>query len=421
MKIFKFGGASVKDAAAVRNMVAILEKYKTESLIVIVSAMGKTTNALEKLLDAHFYDDSSMNIYLEEIKTYHRTIISELFTENHPIHPAVDSLFKQLEHFMSHSAKREYDFEYDQIVCFGELISTTIISHYLNQEMIHNNWIDARQWIRTDHSWRNAHINWEVTQDSILKGTTPYLNKSKSTILVTQGFIGSTPEGSSITLGREGSDFTASIFAWALDAEAVTIWKDVPGLLNADPKFVNDATKFDRIPYEEAVELSYYGASIIHPKTIKPLENKKIPLHIKSFLNPLEEGTVIGSFTEASPQMPSYIFKTNQVLITISAKDFSFIAEKHLREIFGVFSKHSLHINLMQNSALSFSICADYNQRRIENVINDLKNSFNVSLCKELKLVTVRHYDTATIEKVTNEVEILVEQKSKLTAQWVIR
>nr|HML86316.1 aspartate kinase [Bacteroidales bacterium] len=207
----------------------------------------------------------------------------------------------------------------------------------------------------------------------------------------------------------------------SLDAEAVTIWKDVPGLLNADPKFVDDATKFDQIPYEEAVELSYYGASIIHPKTIKPLENKKIPLYIKSFISPHTEGTIIGSFKEASPQMPSYIFKTDQVLITISAKDFSFVAEKHLREIFGIFSKHSLHINLMQNSALSFSVCSDYNRRRIENVIADLKSSFNVTINEGLRLVTIRHYDLSTIQKVTKDMEILVEQKSKLTAQWVIR
>lgn len=421
MKVFKFGGASVKDANAVKNMAEILRGFKSESLIVIVSAMGKTTNALEKLLEAHFYGNNPIEPHLNEIKRYHKEIIEQLFDSKNPVHKAVESLFLQLEHFMSHSARREYDFEYDQIVCFGELISTTIISHYLNHVDIDNQWIDARQWIRTDHSWRNAHIDWEVTQQSILKGTTSYFNGKDNPILITQGFIGSTPEGNSITLGREGSDFTASIFAWSLDAEAVTIWKDVPGLLNADPKFVDDATKFDQIPYEEAVELSYYGASIIHPKTIKPLENKKIPLYIKSFISPHTEGTIIGSFKEASPQMPSYIFKTDQVLITISAKDFSFVAEKHLREIFGIFSKHSLHINLMQNSALSFSVCSDYNRRRIENVIADLKSSFNVTINEGLRLVTIRHYDLSTIQKVTKDMEILVEQKSKLTAQWVIR
>lgn len=422
VKVFKFGGASVRDAAAVRNLATIVQHYSDENLVVVISAMGKTTNALELVADACFRGDDTLNQHLDAVIDYHRVIIADLFgDEDGAVRAEVDLLFDKLVKLTQQSCSQSFDMMYDQIVPFGELISTTIISHYLNQENIPNRWLDARQLIFTDDNWRNAHVIWDTTRAAINHAVTiNSRDADRGCLFITQGFIGREPSGFMTTLGREGSDFTAAVLAWSLEAANVTIWKDVPGLLNADPKHFPDTVKLDQISYEEAIELSYYGATIIHPKTIKPLQNRKIPLYVRSFLNPSAPGSVIGDFMESRPDVPSFIFKSDQVLISIAPRDFSFIAENNLQIIFGVFSTEGVRINLMQNSAISFSVCVDGDARRIPRVISQLNASFKVRYNEGLQLITIRRYTQGVIDHVVAGRTILVEQRSRLTAQLVV-
>ncbi|MBK7388722.1 MAG: aspartate kinase [Bacteroidetes bacterium] len=420
MKVFKFGGASVKDAAAVRNMTAILKMFSAEELVVVISAMGKTTNALEKVTNAYFSDISEAPKNLDVVKKYHLELMEELFPDkSHQVYNLVNNLFVEIEWVLEESPSRSYAFVYDQIVSAGELISTTIISNYLNASGVSNTWLDARDCIQTDNNYREGNVDWELTQDLTRSKVEVLFKKNK--IVITQGFIGGTSENFTTTLGREGSDYSAAIFAYCMNADGVVIWKDVPGVLNADPKFYKEAQKLERMSYHDAIELAYYGASVIHPKTIKPLENKNIALHVKSFVNPDLPGTVIGKDFQTKPLIPSFIFKENQVLISIAAKDFSFIAEENLSGIFGLFARLGVKINLMQNSAISFSVCIDNDALKTPELIKALMNDYKVRYNENLQLFTVRHYYSSTIEMLTTGKEILLEQRSRQTAQFVVR
>jgi aspartate kinase len=422
MRIFKFGGASVKDADGVRNLAGILSSFKDEKLVVVISAMGKITNALEKVVNAYYERDEKVQSYVNEVKSFHKKIIAELkFKKPEIILQEIDSVFVEMEWTLEEETARSkgYAFAYDQLVSQGELLSTKIISSWLNENGISNQWIDARDFLITDNTYRDAKINWAETEK--LAQTEIHLGFNGNSIIVTQGFIGATSENFTTTLGREGSDYTAAILAHVLNVKEVVVWKDVPGILSADPKYYDDAVKLLEVSYHDAIELTYYGASVIHPKTIKPLENKNIPMRVCSFVSPKEKGTVIGNFSETKPKVPCFIFKTNQILVSISAEDFSFIAEGNLSEIFSVFSKHTVKVNLMQNSAISFSVCIDNDRFKIPALLNDLKKKFKVLYNDGLRLVTVRHYFPSTIEKLTEGKTILVEQLSRHTAQLVIR
>lgn len=417
IKVFKFGGASVKDADSVRNVLKVLELYKDDKIAVVISAMGKTTNALERLLHSYYYHTDLLKEEFNTIRDYHFKIINDLFPDNtHEIYADIEEVFSSLKSWLENSPSDNYDYEYDQMVSLGEIISTKIVSAYLNLSGMENLWVDARSIIRTDNTYRDAKIDWSKTGE-LVKSVMKF---HRERIYVTQGFIGSTAENISTTLGREGSDFSAAILAWCLDAEKVAIWKDVPGVLNADPKYFDNTVKLDQLSYHDAIELAYYGASVIHPKTIKPLQNKKIPLWVKSFIDPAEKGTVIQNDREGLAA-PSFIFKMNQVLVTIAARDFSFIAEQNLSDIFHELSRLRIKINLMENTALSFSICADWDERKIPELIKSLEDEFIVKYNRGLELVTIRHYDQDTIDRVTVNKEILLEEKTRYTVQMVMR
>lgn len=419
MQVFKFGGASVKDAEGVKNVVEVLKQFPDQKISVIVSAMGKTTNALERLAKAFFYKTENAESILEEIKKYHLDICHQLFSNNaHPVYTELENTFVELYWAIEDEPTHGFDFEYDQIVSMGEIISTKIISAYLNDIGLKNKWIDARGLIQTDNSYREGKVDFELTQALVERDLQPVFNSVN--IIVTQGFIGGTSENFATTLGREGSDYTASILAYCLNAKNVTIWKDVPGVLNADPKWFSNTKKIDELSYHDAIELTYYGATVIHPKTIKPLQNKNIPLFVKSFLKPKEEGTVIKD-GEKRLNIPSYIFKVDQVLISIQPKDFSFIAEDNLSDIFDVFAKHGVKINLMQLSAISFSVCCDNDEFKIQELVKELQTQFKVLYNSGLELMTVRYYTQETIDTLTAKKIILLEQRSRFTVQMVMK
>ena len=419
MKVFKFGGASVKDAEAVRNVADIINLYG-ENLVIVVSAMGKTTNSMEEIVGTYFSNDKVKTEELvSNVIEFHQVIIKNLGLDNLD---SIETIYKQLKHIITQVPTSNFDYEYDQIVSFGELMSTTIIAEYLNSINKNCKWFDARKIIRTGNKHREAKVDWECTKQHVFSNIDAYFSvRGSQKIAITQGFIGHNEKGKTTTLGREGSDFSASILAWCLNAEEVIIWKDVPGVLNADPKYFDACIKLNKISFREAIELSYFGASVIHPKTIKPLQNLGIPLFVKSFLHPKEAGTEIQSSLENDTLIPSFIFKQNQILISISPKDFSFIAEDNLSEIFEHLSKNGIKINLMQNSAISFSICVDNNSSRINKTINLLSGNYTVKYNDGLELLTIRHYDDKTIQKLTANKEVLVEQKSRHTARFVMK
>jgi len=419
MRVFKFGGASVKDAESVERLGKIVQQ-EDKPLLVVVSAMGKMTNAFERMLKASLGHKSDHSLFLDEIKQFHLTLTKELFRV--PENPAVELIENEIERISEillryKRSEAAFDFLYDQIVSGGEFLSTRIVSLYLNHMNINNDWTDAGDCIVTNNLYRRAGIHWDKTEVKI----SGMWKERNNDIVITQGFIGKNEEGHYTTLGREGSDFTAAIFGNCLEADDVTIWKDVPGILNADPKFFNNTVKLDHISFHEAVELAYYGATVIHPKTIKPLENKNIPLFVKSFLNFEEEGTRIDESIDKDALVPSYIFMKNQVLISLSARDYSFIVEENLSHIFGIFAHYGVKINLMQNSALSFSACMAFEHPYIDEVISELKKSYKVLYNTDLELLTIRHYDQKTIDHLTENKEILVSQKSRHTARLVMR
>lgn len=416
MKVFKFGGASVNSADAVRNMAAIVKQHATEPLVVVVSAMGKTTNNLE-LLVPHHQTHTPKNIpeTLTKIKNYHYNIVDELFeNDTQEVYKQINLLFAQLEEQVMHPSF-DYNYNYDQIVSVGELLSTTIISLYLNHKGVNNTWVDIRTVIKTDATYREGKVDWEMTQSSVNHSLKNII--SDSGLVITQGFIASSVQGTTTTLGREGSDYSASILAYCLDASDMVIWKDVPGFLNADPKFFANTTKINTIPYNEAIELAYYGASIIHPKTVKPLQNKEIPLHVKSFVTPQSEGSVIKNASYVDPETPLYIFKNNQILLSIMPKDFSFIAEDNLQKIFGEMANIGIKVNMIQNSALSFSVCIDDHHLVFDKLIPTLQKDFAIRYNKGLQLITIRYYTPQIINEIVNHRKIYLEQHSRITAQ----
>jgi len=414
-RVFKFGGASVKDAQGVKNLKKILEIYKDEKLFVIISAMGKMTNQLEKVLDSWYFSPDSIRSNFEIVKNFHLDIARQLENNEGEITSVLFPLLNRFFEKVTGEKSNNYDKDYDTIVSFGEILSTTLISTYLNQNGYAHDFVSAFHLVKTDDTFREGKVMWQETEQAI-QG---YVAKHNSKTIITQGFISGTSNGAITTLGREGSDYSAAIFAYCLNAKEVTIWKDVPGLLNADPKFYPDAVKLDTISYQEAIELAYYGATIIHPKTIKPLQNKRIPLFVKSFLDPYNEGSMISNENPAE-NIPSYIFKTEQILLSIFPKDFSFIAADNLTKIFFYISKNKLKINLMQNSAVSFTICMDNKPNRFSNLLKDLEDDFMVKYNTNKKLITIRHYNQESINKVIGNQPVILEQKSRSTLQVVL-
>lgn len=413
----------MRDAEGIRNVAEIMRLFPKENLAVVVSAMGKTTNALEELTRAYAKGKGDKDEILANIREYHFAEMDRLFdTREHPAYNDVDSVFSEIQKRFEVTPSANYDLVYDQIVSQGEIMSSKIVSHYLRDKGIANQWFDARQLIRTDSTFREGQVDWEASQKLANRQLIPfYLDSPAAAVAVTQGFIASTPIGLTTTLGREGSDYTAAILAYLLDARDVTIWKDVAGVMNADPRRYPEAVKLDKISFMEAIELSYYGASVIHPKTIKPLQNKGIPLYVKSFIHPAEKGTEIQASEDCDHLIPSFIFKGNQVLISIIPRDFSFIVEHNLRDIFEVFATLGVRINLMQNSAVSFSVSVDYNEDKFPELLARLKETYKVRYNKNVELVTIRHYDQATLDRLTEGKEQLVVQKSRHTVRVLVR
>jgi aspartate kinase len=417
IKVFKFGGASVKDSAAVRNMCDIVRSFCNDSLVVVVSAMGKTTNAIERIHAARFRGEP-YQVELEELTRYHQQMVEELFGDDTT---GSDALRAQLEAFkrvLNNTGSGNFDQDYDSLIGFGELISTAIVQAYLSYQEISSLWIDGRDIIITDSRYRDARVNWEVSASRILPIERALSEKK---VCVIQGFIGSTTDGHSTSLGREGSDFTASIMAYLLNASDVTIWKDVPGMLNADPKKFQDTVKLDRISFKEAIELAYYGASVIHPKTIKPLQNKGIPLHIKSFVDPAAAGSIIEESTENDHLIPCFILKENQVLLSVSTRDFSFIVEDNLKEIFDVLSTIGIRVHLMENSAISFSIVFDQDDYKMSELLKQLGPHYMTRYNTQLQLMTVRHGNESIVAQVSAGKELLLEQRSRQTTRLLMR
>lgn len=419
MQVFKFGGASVKDAAGVKNLAGIIELNRDKELLIVVSAMGKTTNALEKLVGAYVKADGQAYQLFDEIKTYHYLIIKDLFPDqSNPVYTDVANAFVEIDWILEDEPLADYDFNYDQIVSMGEIISTKIVSAYLNYRGLNNQWIDVRGYIHTDNTYREGSVLWDKTSASI-RNRIPQLLKDR--FIVTQGFLGGTSENFTTTLGREGSDYTAAIFASCLNAESVTIWKDVPGVLNADPKLFAETQKYNELPYSEALEMTFYGAGVIHPKTIKPLQNANIPLHVRPFMAPDEPGTVIRQSASMNAEHPAIIVKQNQAVVSIASTDYSFIAAIHLSQIFKAFSDAQLKINMMQVSALSLSLCFDWEERRFKTLSDLLEPAFKLKYNLGLELITVRHYKRNLLDDLVQNRTVLIEQFSRNTAQLVVK
>lgn len=416
MRVFKFGGASVKDAEAVRNVVRVLQKVGHKDTFVVISAMGKTTNAMEKVVAAYFKDKPSIISSIQEVVEYHENILSELFeNKDHPVYAKVKLLFEEVKGFLAWNKSPKYAFVYDQVVGYGELVSTTIISEYLTKVGISNVWQDVRNLIKTDNNYRDAAVNWDRTQSQISSKV------DMSRLNITQGFLGSDDNNFTTTLGREGSDYTAAILAYCLNADSATIWKDVPGVLNADPRNFKETQLLNKISYREAIELAFYGASVIHPKTLQPLQRKEIPLHVKSFVNPKDNGTTVGKGDDISPKIPCFIVKKDQVLLKLSSLDFSFIVENNISEIFKLFHDHRMKVDLIQNSAISFSVCLDNKFNGLQPMLNELKRKFKVVCHEEVSLYTIRHFDDKSVKKLQNGRSVLVEQRGRETVQLVVK
>jgi len=416
MKVYKFGGASVKDPGGIRNLASIAGEVK-DNLVIVVSAFGKTTNALESLLRSWISGDGGYRDQLENLYQYHSRVAEELFAGPDPSKDRLENSFATLREYLLKPVRSSYDFEYDQVVSYGELWSTMIVSGYLASNGIINEWIDIRTNLVTDDRYRDANILWNESSHRIKK----VIDFSRCHIFVTQGFIGGTVSGQSTTLGREGSDFTAAILANILDADSVTVWKDVPGILNADPKWLDDATKLEETSYREAVEMTFSGAKVIHPKTIKPLQNKNIPLFVKSFLEPGNQGTVVVAEPELKRIVPVFIRKENQILLSLLPRDFSFVMGDNLSIVFQLFKNHGIKVNLVEASAVSINVCVDDEQTRVEDLLSDLRNDYSAVYNKGVELLSVRHYNEEALRRITSGREILLEQRTRSTARFVVR
>lgn len=419
MKVFKFGGASVESVERIHNVSDILRDYREEPLLVVVSAMGKTTNELEKVMEYYYRrlrEMAAKSLYT--IFEKHLQLAQQLFKDEAAFEQ-LRHLYHEMEWQLGERPYKPYDYYYDQLVSRGELFSSIIISAFLNQEGLSNQWLDARSVIRTDDTYRDGRVQWNTTQQQMNEKVKPLFEKNN--FIITQGFIGSTEEGATTTLGREGSDYTAALFANMLDAENLSIWKDVDGLKNADPKLFNDTVNIDEINYNEVIEMAYYGAHVIHPKTIKPLQNKNIPLYVKCFLNKTLPGTTIHHENSTAKIPPVIVLKQNQALINVSTRDFSFITEENLSKLYNIFHDLKIKLNLMQNGAISFSCCIDQNAEKIEKLIKSLHPDFVISYHEGLELLTVRHYENGIADKLSASKRILLEQKSPQTIQRVLK
>jgi len=416
MQIFKFGGASVKDAESIKNLAKVLQTVGYKNTLIVISAMGKTTNALEIVIKNYFENKAELHSAIQDVIKYHNGILLDLFeNESHPIFKKITQLFRELDDFLRTNKSPDYNYVYDQTICYGELVSTTIISTYLNAIGINNNWIDARTHIKTDTYYRNANVNWNATQKNI-----SVLFNTK-TLNITQGFLGSDAHNFTTTLGREGSDYTAAIYAYCLNAEHVTIWKDVPGVLNADPRYFENAQLLHQISYEEAIELAFYGASVIHPKTLQPLQRKEIPLYVKSFVNPTNAGTRVGKGITLQPNIPCFILKKNQALIALSSLDFSYIVEDNISTIFKLLHRYKMKVDVIQNSAISFSVCVDDIFNNLEALLQHLKAKFRVTCHKNVSLYTIRHYNTDVLTQLETDKTVLLKQLTHNVVQLVTK
>ncbi|MCF7567363.1 aspartate kinase [Sabulilitoribacter arenilitoris] len=416
MQIFKFGGASVKDTNGVKNLAALLQKVGYKNTLIIVSAMGKTTNAIELVVNNYFNNKTELQSSIQDVKKFHNEILLDLFdNENHSIFKKVGLLFDEFSSFFKTNKSPDYNFVYDQTIGYGELISTTIISEYLNTIGIKNNWIDVRNQIKTDNYYRQANVNWGETQQLITK------QFNNNVLNITQGFLGSDSNNFTTTLGREGSDYSAAIYAYCLNAESVTIWKDVPGVLNADPRYFENAQLLNKISYREAIEFAFYGASVIHPKTLQPLQGKEIPLYVKSFLKPEEAGTMVEKNTILEPMIPCFIVKKNQVLISLSSLDFSYIVENNISDIFKLLHLYKMKVDVIQNSAISFSVCVDNIYNNLEKLLHHLKAKFKVTSVKNVALYTIRHYNNDAIKQIEKGKTVLLKQLTPETVQIVTK
>ena len=413
MKVFKFGGASIKDISSIKNILKIISTYNEDRLVIVVSAMGKTTNALELVVHNYFNNKENLQASISEVYNFHSEIINNLFEKSHPIFSDISKSFEKLNSFMKANKSPSYSFVYDQIVSLGELLSSRIIHHFLLNNNINCSFIDARNCIKTNSKYRGAKVEWNITNKKIKD----YISDSK--IIVTQGFIGSDKNNFTVTLGREGSDYSAAIFAYVLNAESLSIWKDVPGLLNADPKFFSNTKLLNQISYSETIELAFYGASIIHPKTLQPLQKKEIPLLVKSFKNPQSKGTIISKGIDIEPLVPCYIFKQNLILLKLSSLDFSFMVEDNISDIFKELHKFKMKVDVIQNSAISFSVCFFDKYNKIKELIKNLEGKYKIDLHKNVSLFTIRHFDEKSIKKISNNRKLLLEQRTEKTVRLI--
>ena len=413
MKVFKFGGASIKDASSIKNILEIISNYSNDNLLIVVSAMGKTTNALEKVVENYFKNKSELKSSILEVLNFHIDICNELFPKNHLIFSEINSIFQKINTFINSNKSPSYSFVYDQLVSNGELISSKIIYNYMTFKNIESSFIDARDCIKTDSNFRGGNVKWDLTNKKIKQ----MFNDSNTNI--TQGFIASDKNNFNVTLGREGSDYSAAIFAYALNAESLSIWKDVPGLLNADPKFFSNTKLLKHISYSETIELAFYGASIIHPKTLQPLQKKEIPLNVKSFKNPESNGTKISKGIDIDPLVPCYIFKDNLILLKLSSLDFSFMVEQNISKIFKELHDSKMKVDVIQNSAISFSVCFFDKYGNLNDLISRLEGKFKIEINKNVSLFTIRHFDEKSIKKISYKRKLILEQRTEKTIRLI--
>ena len=415
MKVFKFGGASVKNSESIRNILNIISSYNTNDLIVVVSAMDKTTNALEEVVKMYLENNQEYLHKVDEIFTFHEGICLDLFPKNHNVFTGLRKLITKIVSFLKNNKSPNYSFVYDQVVSYGELISTFIINSYFIEEKLNPNFIDARNCIKTDSKYREGNIIWDNTNENIRS------HVKINQLNLTQGFIASDKNNFNVTLGREGSDYSAAIFAYAINAESLTIWKDVEGLLNGDPKYFKNTKLIKNISYSEAIELAFYGASVIHPKTLQPVQKKEIPLYVKSFEKPNQKGTEINKNLDLSPKVPCYIFKNNMIFIKIFSLDFSFAIDKNLSHIFKKIDEFKIKVDIIQNSAISFSICLFDKYNQIDNLIKSLEGKFKIEVYKNISLYTIRYFDEQSIKVVSKGKKLLLEQRSEKTVKLIFK
>ena len=413
MKVFKFGGASVKNSDSIRNIVEIIRSHGTTELIIVVSAMDKTTNALENVLELYLKNNQEYLQKIDQIFRFHDKICRDLFPKNHNVFSGLKNIITKLVSFLKNNKSPNYSFVYDQTVSYGELISTFIINSYFVEEKLETNFIDARNCIKTDSNYREGNIIWDKTNENIRD------NIKINELNLTQGFIASDKNNFNVTLGREGSDYSAAIFAFAVNAESLTIWKDVKGLLNGDPKYFKNTELIKTISYSEAIELAFYGASVIHPKTLQPLQKKEIPLYVKSFEKPDQNGTEINKNLELNPKVPCYIFKNKMIFIKIFSLDFSFAIDENLSHIFKKIDECKMKVDVIQNSAISFSICLNDKYDQIDNLLKNLKEKFKIEVFKNTSLYTIRHFDEKSIELVSKGKKLLLEQRTEKTVKLI--